>query len=68
MPSCSTPAAGGFQGLGDWLWDALRYTETPYAHLAERGGTDPALENAARRDVETFSCWPDRLRRSTSTP
>ena len=29
--------AGGFQGIGDWLWDALRYTETPFARLAERG-------------------------------
>ncbi len=45
----------GFQGLGDWLWDALRYTESPYALLCERGGFDPALENAARRDVETFT-------------
>jgi hypothetical protein len=44
----------GFSGLGDWLWDKLRYTESPYARLAERGGVDPALENAARRDVETF--------------
>ena len=24
----------GFSGLGDWLWDRLRYTETPYALLA----------------------------------
>lgn len=46
--------AAGCQGLGDWLWDQLRYTESPYALLAERGGADPALENAARRDVETF--------------
>ena len=46
--------AGGFQGIGDWLWDALRYTETPFALLAERGGSDPALENAARREVETL--------------
>ena len=44
----------GFLGLGDWLWDQLRYTESPYALLAERGGADPALENAARRDVGTF--------------
>ena len=44
----------GFSGLGDWLWDALRYTESPYALLAERGDADPALENSARRDVETF--------------
>ena len=29
-------------------------TESPYALLAERGGADPALENAARRDVGTL--------------
>ena len=45
---------GGFQGIGDWLWDALRYTESPYARLAERGESDPALENSARREVETL--------------
>ena len=44
----------GFNGMGDWLWDELRYTESPYARLAEREGTDPALENAARRNVETL--------------
>ena len=49
-----TLRAEGFLGLGDWLWDALRYTESPYALLAERGGADPALEYGARRDVDTF--------------
>ena len=44
----------GFQGMGLWLWDQLRYMENPYAKLAEMGGTDPALENAAQRDIETF--------------
>ncbi|MEA4955461.1 MAG: ATP-binding protein [Pseudoflavonifractor sp.] len=44
----------GFLGLGDWFWAQLRYTETPYALLAEQGGTDPALENGARRDVDIF--------------
>lgn len=44
----------GCQGLGDWLWDRLRYDESPYALLAEGGGSDPALENGARRDVETL--------------
>ena len=44
----------GYQGLGDWLWDGLRYVESPYGTLAERGDSDPALENAARRAVETF--------------
>ena len=46
--------AEGFQGLGDWLWDYLRYTESPYGTLAEQGGRDPALEEGARRDVETL--------------
>ena len=44
----------GCAGLGDWLEEHLRYEESPYALLAERGGSDPALESAARRDVETF--------------
>ena len=44
----------GFGGLGDWLWDRLRYTESPYSRLVDRGGSDPALENAAQRDVDTF--------------
>lgn len=38
-----------------WLHDQLRYQESPYARLVERGGEDPALEEAARRDVETFT-------------
>ncbi len=45
----------GCAGLGDWLDEHLRYDESPYPLLAERGGSDPALENAARRDVETFT-------------
>lgn len=44
----------GYEGIGDWLWDKLRYTETPYSRLVDRGGSDPALENAARRDVDTL--------------
>ena len=45
----------GHAGLGDWLEEHLRYDEEPYALLAEQGGSDPALESAARRDVETFA-------------
>ena len=45
----------GKEGLGDWLWDRLRYTESPYPALLDRGGCDPALEEAARRDTETLS-------------
>ena len=45
----------GKTGLGDWLWDRLRYTESPYPALLDRGGSDPALEAAARRDIDTLS-------------
>lgn len=45
---------GGWQGLGDYLHDRLRYLEAPYPAALERGGSDPALESAARRDVETL--------------
>ena len=44
----------GCLGLGDWLHDRLRYEEAPYPLALERGGADPALETAARRDIETF--------------
>lgn len=57
--------AEGCLGLGDWLWDALRFTDSPYPLLLERGGQDAALENVARRDVEVFlaaaALDPDRL-------
>ena len=45
---------GGYAGLGDWLDDYLRSATTPYAVLAERGGSDPALENAARRELDVL--------------
>ena len=44
----------GCEGLGDWLWDYLRYHETLYARLIDQGKSDPALENAARRDIDTL--------------
>ena len=45
----------GKTGLGDWLWDRLRYAESPYPALLDRGGSDPALEAAAHRDIDTLS-------------
>lgn len=44
----------GCLGLGDWLHDRLRYEEAPYPLALDQGGADPALETAARRDIETF--------------
>lgn len=56
----------GRTGLGDWLHDALRYGDAPYPRAVERGRVDPALERAARRDIETFAVLAeldcDRLR------
>ena len=46
---------GGHGSLGAWLWDALRYQESPYARMVEEGREDAALASAAARDVETFS-------------
>ena len=44
----------GYDGLGGWLWDRLRFEDTPYARLAESGGGDTVLENCARREVEVL--------------
>ncbi len=46
--------AEGFDGLGAWLDGALVRSAGPYPRLAEREARDPALEQAARRDVSTF--------------
>ncbi len=43
-----------FAGIGDWLWDVLRFTPNPYGRLLERSGVDPALENSARREIDTL--------------
>lgn len=46
--------AEGYSGLRTWMWDTLRYTETPYGDLAGSGRSDPELEGAARRDVDAL--------------
>ena len=45
----------GYPGLGQWLGDALRWSEGPYPRLAEGEGRDPALEQAARLDISAFA-------------
>ena len=45
----------GSQSLGSWLHDALRYQESPYARMVEKGPEDPVLTSAAWRDIETLS-------------
>lgn len=45
----------GYESLGHWLRDQLRYRESPYALLVEQGKQDPVLKEAARRDLCVFA-------------
>ena len=47
-------AEQGYDGLGSWFCDALRYQAAPYPAALEQGAAAPALEGAARQDIETF--------------
>lgn len=49
----------GKQGLSDWLHDALRYQESPYAWQVEREERDPVLESAAQRDIQTLAYFAE---------
>lgn len=42
--------ARGYGGLGDFLWDWLRYTDTPYGLMAEEGEVDNSLRRAMELD------------------
>ncbi len=42
----------GYQGMGEYLWDYLRFAPTLYGKLVAEGRSDPALEHGARREVE----------------
>ena len=44
----------GYETLGGWLHDKLRYEDGPYPRLVERGGEDKTLTEAAERDVEVL--------------
>lgn len=44
----------GHDSLGAYLWEHLRYDETPYGDAAARGTANASLTTAARRDIETF--------------
>lgn len=42
----------GYRGLGDYLWDYMRFQPTHYGQLIAQKTSDPALEYAARREVD----------------
>ena len=55
-PAVLCPAERGEAGAWGSGWTAgSGDRESPLCRLAERGGEDPALEAAARRDIETFT-------------
>lgn len=43
-----------YSGLGQWLSEALRWSESPYPQMVDRGWKDPVLEQAAKQDISTF--------------
>lgn len=45
----------GYDSLGAYLWEHLRYDETPFGDAAARNTANEALVAAARRDVEIFA-------------
>lgn len=45
----------GFDSLGAWLYDKLRYSDAPWPRSVAEGRRSPTLESRARRDVETLS-------------
>ena len=44
----------GYDSLGGYLWEHLRYDETPYGDAAARGTANDALRAAARQDIGVF--------------
>ncbi len=44
----------GYESLSSWLFDRLRYEESPYPILLAERRPDPALTEAARQDIATL--------------
>lgn len=51
----------GQTDLEGWLLECLHFDEEPYPLLVESGGSDPALEAAARLDVESLAALVSAL-------
>ena len=41
-----------YTSLGSWLWDYLRYTESPYGQMVEHNKKNTTLEQTAHRELE----------------
>ncbi len=58
----------GYEGLGDWLWDFLRYTETPTPGSSTRGSLTPPWRTPPDGTSTPWSCWPRPTVTGLSTP
>lgn len=47
--------AAGWDSLGDWFLEQLRYSTGPFAEAAARGEESEALSHAAEHDISVFS-------------
>ncbi len=45
----------GYDSLGDWLFDQLRYLESPYGEAVGKSRKVPALQKAAQQEIEIFT-------------
>lgn len=48
-------AEEGYDSLADYLFDHLRYDESPFADAVARGRVTPLMEKAARRDLSVLA-------------
>jgi hypothetical protein len=48
-------AEEGYDSLADYLFDHLRYDESPFGDAVARGRVTPVLEKAARRDLQVLA-------------
>lgn len=48
-------AEEGYDSLADYLFDHLRYDESPFGDAVARGRATPAMEKAARRDLSVLA-------------
>ena len=51
--------AQGYDSLGAWLFDMLRYIDSPYGEAVGKGKVPPSLLAAAQQDIHTFQRLSD---------
>ena len=57
-----------YEGLGDWLWDWLRYNESPTPIWWTRAGPTPPWRTPPGGTLTPWSCWLRPTVTASSTP